>query len=187
MHMAYYQDEYDKRFIRIVNYLLATREKHKQFNTQLELGKILGIATEGQLLSSIKNGTRGVPKDIRPQIDKILKEKFGITGQSNLSLELQEPPAVYNLQENSNNTALQDHIQTLKRNTAFIENLFEQNIKSMAINLEILLSNQRVQMAMDSVESLMAAERVYGADADRLKAELQKRDTLIGAALSKAQ
>src|SRR4051812_46179722 len=76
--MAYYQDGYDKRFIKIVNYLVATRYKHKVFKTQLELSKMLGPGDKGNKISSIMAGSRGVPKDLRDAIDAKLEKLFNL-------------------------------------------------------------------------------------------------------------
>lgn len=182
--MGYFQDDYDKWFISVINYLIATRNKHKKFKSQQDLSKILGF-TSDENVSAIKRGARGVPKDMRNSINKILKQEFGITRLSNISLQLEEPAAVYNIDKRGTQL-LNAELNMLKENNGYLKNLLEQYLKDIKVNSDTTLVNQQIMMAHISADSTLAAVRYVGDDPERLSAELRKRDKLIGVALEKA-
>jgi hypothetical protein len=191
--MAYYQDEYDKWFIKVVNYLMANKKKYKEFSTQKELGKLFSLGGDGSMISSIKIGSRGVPKEQRDEIDKILHTKFKIQRaipstyelKEPGSFEVQEPAAVYKLDKSGYNS-LSGEVAMLKEYNGYLKAMLEQYLKDIKANSDIVLANQQITLAHISADSTLAAVRYVGDDPERLGAELRKRDKLIGVALEKA-
>jgi hypothetical protein len=62
--MAYEQDNYDKRFVEVIDLLLYTREKHRLVENQKDL--LLKINLAESSFSMIKKGNRGVPRERAP-------------------------------------------------------------------------------------------------------------------------
>lgn len=183
--MAYYQDTFDKWFSKIVNYLLATRAKHKKFKNLADLSKMLGLGKSGANLSAIKNGLRGVPKDKRTPIERIITKEFGIKPNANVDFEMQDFEAPYITKSAETKIShLSQLLEKEERHTAFLQDVYENYLKTITISLDSVAANQRIMLAQLNVESYLAAERHAGGDPDLLKAELQKRDKLIGAVQS---
>ncbi len=163
--MAFEQDDYDKKFVRKVNWLIATKDDHKLFKRADDLVKVFDLSGKN-VLSSIRNGRVHVPMSKRDLIDKKIAELMqAATKKVPLQFTLNEPeqPAY--------------GITPLKA--------LSEDVKSLKISLDLVLSNQRVMLAHISADSVMAAARHVGDDPQRLSAELRKRDKLIGVALEK--
>lgn len=166
--MGFEQDDYDKKFVRQINRLIATKEEHKVFKKADDLVELLGLPSK-TLLSAIRAGDRHVPKDLRHNVSKKMEELIKSTSKKvseqytdNL---LHEPGAVY---------------------AAGASRKMAEDLQAFKISLEKVLENQRIILAQLSVDAVLVTERYVGNDKKRLAAELRRRDKLIGAALQKA-
>jgi hypothetical protein len=189
--MAYYQDEYDKRFVNNVNFLMATRQKHKVFKTQLELSNILGLGDKGNVISSIRAGARGVPKDLRQAIDSKLQHLFGIHPGEKKQFLVNEDERPYKKESADPATVsrtqhLSELLEKEEKHNIFLRDVYETNLKTIHFSLETVLVNQKIMLAHISADSVLAARRYVGGDPSQLTDELRERDKLIGAALQKA-
>lgn len=76
--MAYEQDNFDKRFVELIDLLLYTKDKHRLAENQKELLKKIKVAEP--LYSMIKKGVRGVPKQRRFEVTKAMETLFNVNG-----------------------------------------------------------------------------------------------------------
>jgi hypothetical protein len=74
--MAYEQDNYDKRFVEVIDLLLYTREKHRLVENQKDL--LLKINLAESSFSMIKKGNRGVPRERRVELTMALEKTFNV-------------------------------------------------------------------------------------------------------------
>jgi hypothetical protein len=167
--MAFEQDDYDKKFVKQVNRLIATKDEHKVFRKADDLVKLLGLPSK-TLLSAIRAGDRHVPQNLRDQVSKRMEELIKRTSKkvseqytANLMHEAGSPP--YNVGASRK---------------------LSEDLRELQVNLKTVLENQRIMMAHLSVDAVLNLERYVGNDEKRLNDLLQKRDKLIGAALQKA-
>lgn len=74
--MAYEQDNFDKRFIEVIDLLLYTNDKHRLAENQKILLTKIGFRPES--FSMVRKGDRGIPKQKREAYLKKLAEDFNI-------------------------------------------------------------------------------------------------------------
>lgn len=74
--MAYEQDNFDKRFIEVIDLLLYTNDKHHLAENQKILFTSIGFRPES--FSMVRKGDRGIPKQKREEYLKKLANGFNI-------------------------------------------------------------------------------------------------------------
>jgi hypothetical protein len=162
--MSFDQDEYDKKFVRTINLLISNKDQHKLFKRADDLVGILGISSKS-VLSEIRAGRRHVPKELRYEITKKLDDLVKRAGQKAMQSLVNDEEIMYSTRNFNKSVAEDLHV-----------------IKT---NLATILENQRVMMAQQAAESVLAAQRHVGDDPAQLADELRKRDKLIGDFLPK--
>jgi hypothetical protein len=184
--MAYYQDDFDKWFVKTVEFLVATRSQHRKFKTQIELAELLGLKNDAANFSAIKSGQRGVPKESRQAVEKKLNDLFGLKRNKPFPMQANEYNApVYGNQTVPREEHLAEMLKKEESHNKFLRDVYETNLKTVQVSLETVLVNQKIMLSHISADSVLAAQRHVGDDQEQLNAELRKRDKLIGDFLKK--
>lgn len=154
---TYLQSNFDKAFIKVVEYLYSTRDRHLKFRTRKELMEKLSFRES--TYSIIKSGERGVPTDKIDNIRKCFKEEFGInplfmdTNRGEMFLNGQAAPL---MDKDTEIEHLQKDVATLKtlvdekeRFITLLQETIKGNISDVKNGLADILSNQKIMVSQN--------------------------------------
>ena len=143
----YYQRPFDKGFIRAVEYLYEHRDKHGKFRSRKELLYRLHILESNYSL--IKKGERGVPRHMYTEIQKFLKDEFGVN------------PGIFESNQGSEGEVLLKRFKHLYESNSKQEvqhepdNIELLNQENAALKSKIEEQNKRIDSLLEDNEFLM--------------------------------